>query len=173
MKIPQHYRDLKAALHRDEPLNTNATETEGTKAVSDQSSHPVEVITQSRMVAILLGRRKSPASTELFLNVVASTREFFYVQLYSHTRKRLIGYARFDKVGVEEISRHPASVYELAELLGADYPTPSPLVSLSGTLWPRRVVLEQLSAGDPSLPQGDWTLRPGARLVGGEIRYGI
>lgn len=93
---------------------------------------------------IALAERKSASSTELFLQLDLDVEEAF-VELWGPGV--LIGYLRLTRAANADEFRNGRTVatFELAEMLSARSPTPSPVVSLSGVLWRRQELLGVLS----------------------------
>lgn len=111
----------------------------------------MRVITQSMLRAVF----KPPASgaaTQIFFYVAESDAALLTLSLTDRAGKPL-GSMLLSRVGEEE---GPGGVslglYELTQLLSADYPCSGQAVALSGVLWSRREVLAQIEAGDSSLP---------------------
>lgn len=93
---------------------------------------------------IALAKRKSASSTELFLQLDLDVDEAF-VELWSPGA--LIGYLCLARARNADEFRNGRTVatFELAGMLSARSPTPSPIVSLSGVLWRRQELLGVLS----------------------------
>ena len=109
-------------------------------------------INQKDMVISLIGGRAAPDSTEAFLSVVDADQPVLFLDLWNREVGR-IGFAELHLCGSESRALGcSAGLYKLAQLHPADYQAPGPVASLTGVLWPRREVLEQLEAGDASLP---------------------
>lgn len=103
-------------------------------------------VRQQDMMAILIGGRASQSSTEAFIAIAGADDPVQYIDLWSRSVGRL-GYIELRLVGTETMSRQrTAGLYEVAGLHPADYQCPGPIAELSGVLWPRREVLEQISA---------------------------
>lgn len=109
-------------------------------------------ISQRDLNIIFIPARCSESSTEVFLWVAGCDEKTLFLDINTRSGGR-IGWAELERCG-EEQRRDGVmtSGYELARLHAADYQPQGPVVSLSGVLWPRREVLEQLAAGDASLP---------------------
>ena len=115
-------------------------------------------ITQSAMRLALLGDRAATGATEAFLYAAGRTEPVLYLDLWNRRAGYRLGYAELHRVAEEEGQEGIIlGLYELTRLHGADCPCPGPVVALSGVLWSRREVLEQIEAGDASLP---WEAAP-------------
>ena len=109
-------------------------------------------VKQRNMVLSLIGGRAGSGSTEAFLSIVGSDQATLYLDLWDKDAGRL-GYAELRHCRTESrTKKRSAGLYKLVRLHSADYQAPGPVASLTGVLWPRREVLEQLEAGDASLP---------------------
>lgn len=116
---------------------------------------------------IALSARRSPTSTELFVQAESDLDEAF-LELWGGCE--LIGYARVvraENAGEFRAGR-PVATFELVELLSAHSPCPSPQVSLSAVLWSRRELRAELSEFRSSAPQEDSRPGPSPQSVGGE-----
>lgn len=93
---------------------------------------------------LALAGRKSPMSTELFVQAESDLDEAF-VELWR--QGAIIGYARLVRVRAADEIRagRPVATFELAELLSPHSPCPGQPVSLSAVLWSRRELHEELS----------------------------
>ena len=106
------------------------------------------------LTATFVGQMQSWTSTALYVTTTATDAERFYVELHSETGRCVIGYAQFDRAKSSNFIHVPSASYELTELLPAASPAPSPLVTLSGCLWPLRFVRNPPAADDRSAPEG-------------------
>ena len=98
-------------------------------------------IPQQDLINVFISGRLTQASTEAFFAIHGRSDPELYLELHSQ-RSGLIGYAELRFVGSEEFTgRGSGGLYELARLLPADCPCPSPVVSLSGVTWPRKEAL--------------------------------
>lgn len=115
-------------------------------------------VTQSGLRMVFLAGRGLPGATEAVVYLAGQHEPTLYLKLWGRRERVLIGYAELERAGEEEGPEGVTlGLYELTRLLGADCPCPGPVVSLSGVLWNRREVLEQIEAGDVSLP---WQAAP-------------
>ena len=109
-------------------------------------------INQKDMVISLIGSRAASDSTEAFMSIADADQPILFLDLWNRGAGR-IGFAELHLCGSEARTLgRSAGLYELTQLHPAGYQVPGPIVSLTGVLWPRREVLEQLEAGDASLP---------------------
>lgn len=109
-------------------------------------------IKQKDLVVSLIGGRTGPESTEVFLSIAGVSQPKLFLDVWSKESGR-IGFVELHLCGSEARSLERSSgLYKLAQLHPADYQAQGLVVSLTGVLWPRREVLEQLEARDASLP---------------------
>lgn len=120
-------------------------------------------IRQKDMVVSLVGGREAPDSTEAFLSIAGASQPVLFLDLWNKESGR-IGFAELQLCSDDTRSQgRSAGLYKLARLHPADYQAQGPVASLTGVLWPRREVLEQLEAGDASLPLAGLNLRSSQR----------
>lgn len=119
---------------------------------------------------LALAGRKSPSSTELFVQAESDLGEAF-VELWGGGE--LIGYARLERTESADELRagRPVATFELVELLSAHSPCPSPLVSLSAVLWSRLELRAELSESRSSVPREGPTPEPSLQSTGGECPH--
>lgn len=125
-----------------------------------------------RLATLLaLSGRSSSASTELFFFAESDMDEVF-VELWG--QRKLVGYARLARAFSADEVRYGRSVvaFELAEVLSARSPCPGPLVSLSGVLWSRQELLEELSGCRFSVLPKDQTSESSPQSADGECPHG-
>lgn len=121
---------------------------------------------------IALAARKSTSSTELFLQLDLDADEAF-VELWGSGA--LIGYLCLARANNADEFRNGRTVatFELAGMLSARSPTPSPVVSLSGVLWRRQELLGVLSVSQSfDLPEHP-TPSPWLQSAGGECPHEV
>lgn len=118
------------------------------------SAQPSQEQWRPHLTVTFVGQMQSWTSTALYVTTMATDAERFYLELHSETSSNVIGYAQFDRATSNKFFRVPTATYELTELLPATFPTPSPLVTLSGCLWPRRRVLSRRSPDDRAAQEG-------------------
>lgn len=113
----------------------------------------MDAAAQACLRVLLLPGRDMAGTTEAFIYLANHAEPTLCLELWSRKAGASIGYAVLELAGEEE---GPGGVtvglYELTQLLSAGSPCPGPTIALSGVLWTRREVLEQLEAGDSSLP---------------------
>lgn len=107
-------------------------------------------LSQSRLTVAFVGGRQAAGTTESFLYVTDCVEPVLYLALCGRRHGRL-GYAVLELVREEVAFPVRKGLYELTQLLSADSSCPGPVAVLSGVLWSRLEVLEQLSA-EPTFP---------------------
>ncbi|WP_152973761.1 hypothetical protein [Pseudomonas libanensis] len=92
-------------------------------------------------------------STEIIPSIAGLTLPEFWLELWGQvgSERSKIGYAKFELATTNVTERVTEGTYQLARLLPADAQPPHPIVSMSGVLWPRQIVLSVLEQGDSSL----------------------
>ena len=120
-----------------------------------------------KLLALMaLSARRSASSTELYFQSDFDS-EVVFIEVWG--QGALIGYARLVRVrsGDEVRAGRPVATFELAELLSAHSPCPSPLVSLSAVLWSRQELHEELSESRSFARPVGPTLEPLPQSAGG------
>jgi len=119
------------------------------------------LISQSQLGAVLLAYRRSANSTEVVLELEAVDYDLFWLEVWNMNKH--LGYVCFARCPADEpFSPGGKASFVLTELLSANSPAPSPLVSLSGVLWNRLAALEASAEPPFSLLEEDWTVKPRA-----------
>ena len=88
---------------------------------------------------VLLPGRRFPLSTEMCLEIKADIDEFYIAIGCVDSKASVIGYMKFSATST---SKGSLRTFALSEVLPADSPVPSPVISLSGVLWTRQAALE-------------------------------
>lgn len=120
-----------------------------------------------KLLALMaLPARRTANSTELYFQSDVDA-EAVFIEVWG--QGALIGYARLVRArSADEIrAGRPVATFELAELLSAHSPCPGPLVSLSGVLWSRQELHEELSEFRSFARPADPTLGPLPQSTGG------